>query len=180
VYFGICTSDPLRQTYEYILIILNVLSCSTECVNSNSVIYKYNKWRDSLLSSQRYSVLIPAFCALVAALGLGPLCATLNCPLSSSRTLCCMSLPTSARTWHTCYLTFPQPCSCMISVRCRSVCRVIMSRPHLLCLCYHLPDHITNFGVNQCAWSVVKLCEFNIYLYWFANACFRWWCNQDC
>jgi len=77
-----------------------------------------------MLSSQRYSVLIPAFCALVPVLGLGLLCATLNYPLSSSRTLYCMSLPTSAQTWHTCYLIFPQPCSCMTSVRCRSECRV--------------------------------------------------------
>jgi len=77
-----------------------------------------------MLTSQKYSVLIPIFCALVPVLGLGLLCATLNCPLSSSHTLYCMSLPTSAQTWHTCYLIFPQPCSCMTSVRCRSVCRV--------------------------------------------------------
>jgi hypothetical protein len=124
VYFGICTSEPPKQTYEYMLIILNVLSCSTECVNSNNIVYKYNKWGDIVLSSQRYSVLIPAFCAVVPVLGLGPLCATSSCPLSSSHTQYCMSLPTSARTWHTCYLIFPQPCSCMTSVRCRSVCRV--------------------------------------------------------
>jgi len=77
-----------------------------------------------MLTFQRYSVLIPTFCALVPVLGLGLLCATLNCPLSLSHTLYCMSLPTSAQTWHTCYLIFPQPCSCMTSVRCRSVCRV--------------------------------------------------------
>jgi len=35
-----------------------------------------------MLTSQRYSVLIPTFCALIPVLGLGLLCATLNCPLS--------------------------------------------------------------------------------------------------